>query len=390
MQYRPFGRTGVQVSVACLGTMTFGWEGDGSDEVASREVLDAALDLGVNFVDTADVYVAARRERVASWAAPSAHRRDKIVLATKCHGKMDDNDPNAWGNSYRHIVQACEASLKTAPNRLHRPLPDPPPPARDPHRRDPPRPRSPPAAGQGPLRGLLHLRRLAGLRGPLRRSSNSARRASSPSSPPTTSSTAASSASSSPSVAPTATPSSPGPPSRAASSAGSTWKAPKAPATATTTPWAERPSSPSKSSKSSSPSPRPRTLTMTALSLAWVAAQPGVTSPIIGARSVRQLTESVEAVQMPAFGGNPEGGGRDLRTGRFRHPLLPGRLRPERSRLKSLPNPLATMPWGPHTTVERFSQSAPSGLPGSPGGAGSKPLNAALLGPRPWSRYGVR
>ena len=130
MQYRPLGRTGVQVSVACLGTMTFGWDPDdwGSTETQSREVLDAALDLGVNFVDTADVYVRGESESILGRAL--GPRRDRIVLATKCHGKMSDDDPNMTGNSFRNVVQACEASLRRLQTdridlfQIHRPQPD--------------------------------------------------------------------------------------------------------------------------------------------------------------------------------------------------------------------------------------------------------------------------
>ncbi len=129
MEYRSLGRTGVQVSVACLGTMTFGWDPDdwGSTEERSREVLDAAIDLGINFIDTADVYARGESENILGRALGA--RRSKIVLATKCHGKMDDNDPNASGNSFRHVVEACEASLKRLQTdyidlfQIHRPQP---------------------------------------------------------------------------------------------------------------------------------------------------------------------------------------------------------------------------------------------------------------------------
>ncbi len=131
MQYRALGRTGVQVSVACLGTMTFGWDPTdwGSTEEDSNLVIDAALDLGVNFVDTANVYARGKSEEILGRALKGA-RRDKIVLATKCHGKMSDEDPNDWGNSYRHIIQACEASLKRLQTewidlyQIHRPQPE--------------------------------------------------------------------------------------------------------------------------------------------------------------------------------------------------------------------------------------------------------------------------
>lgn len=129
MEYRPLGRTGVQVSVACLGTMTFGWDPDdwGSTEEASRAIVDRAFELGINFFDTADVYARGTSEEILGRALKG--RRDKVVLATKCHGKMDDTDPNAWGNSRRHIVEACDASLRRLGTdwidlyQIHRPQP---------------------------------------------------------------------------------------------------------------------------------------------------------------------------------------------------------------------------------------------------------------------------
>lgn len=129
MEYRPLGRTGLQVSVACLGTMTFGWDPSdwGSTEEQSREVFDAALDLGVNFIDTADVYARGTSEEYLG--RMMGDRRKRLVLATKCHGKMDDDDPNAWGNTYKHVVEACEASLRRLQTdwidlyQIHRPQP---------------------------------------------------------------------------------------------------------------------------------------------------------------------------------------------------------------------------------------------------------------------------
>lgn len=129
MIYRPLGRTGVQVSVACLGTMTFGWEPDdwGSHEEESIRIAHKAIDLGINFFDTADVYARGVSEAIVGKALKG--KRDRIVLATKCHGKMDDEDPNAWGNSRRHVIQACEASLKRLGTdwidlyQIHRPQP---------------------------------------------------------------------------------------------------------------------------------------------------------------------------------------------------------------------------------------------------------------------------
>ncbi len=117
------------MSVACLGTMTFGWEPDdwGSPEKESLEIAAAALDLGINFFDTADVYARGVSETIVGKALKG--KRGRVVLATKCHGKMADDDPNAWGNSRRHIVEACEASLKRLGTdwidlyQIHRPQP---------------------------------------------------------------------------------------------------------------------------------------------------------------------------------------------------------------------------------------------------------------------------
>jgi len=130
MQYRSLGRTGLQVSVACFGTMTFGWEPDdwGSHEEEAIALTDAAIDLGINFFDTADVYARGTSEKILGKALKKG-KRERVILATKCHGKMDDYDPNAWGNTYHHVVSACEASLKRLKTdwidlyQIHRPQP---------------------------------------------------------------------------------------------------------------------------------------------------------------------------------------------------------------------------------------------------------------------------
>ncbi len=130
MQHRPLGKTGVQVSVACFGTMTFGWDPDdwGSSEEQSIKLTNLCFDLGINFFDTADVYARGTSETILGKALKG--KRDRVVLATKCHGKMDDNDPNAWGNSYRHVIEACDASLKRLDTdwidlyQIHRPQPE--------------------------------------------------------------------------------------------------------------------------------------------------------------------------------------------------------------------------------------------------------------------------
>jgi aryl-alcohol dehydrogenase-like predicted oxidoreductase len=113
VEYRSLGRTGIQVSAACFGTMTFGWEPEdwGSYEQTGIELTHRALDMGINFFDTADVYARGESERILGKALTLKQSRDKVVLATKCHGKMSDTDPNAWGNSKRHVIEACEASL---------------------------------------------------------------------------------------------------------------------------------------------------------------------------------------------------------------------------------------------------------------------------------------
>lgn len=129
MDYRSLGRTGVQVSNPCLGTMTFGWHPDdwGNTKEEAKPVFEKALDLGINFFDTADVYARGLSESILGEFIQG--RRDDLVIASKCHGKMSDEDPNAWGNSRRHIIEACEASLRRLGTewidlyQIHRPQP---------------------------------------------------------------------------------------------------------------------------------------------------------------------------------------------------------------------------------------------------------------------------
>jgi aryl-alcohol dehydrogenase-like predicted oxidoreductase len=109
MEYRSLGRTGVQVSELCLGCMMFGGRTEPEDSYA---IIDKAIDAGINFLDTANVYSRGRREEVTGEALKRNGKRDKIILATKVHGRMDDDDPNGWGNTRRHIIEQCEASLK--------------------------------------------------------------------------------------------------------------------------------------------------------------------------------------------------------------------------------------------------------------------------------------
>ncbi len=108
MEYRSLGRTGVQVSQFCLGTMMFGGR---ADEAESIRIMDHAMDRGVNFVDTANVYAANESERIVGKALARDGRRQRTVLATKFNFPQGD-DVNARGLSRRHLIEACDASLE--------------------------------------------------------------------------------------------------------------------------------------------------------------------------------------------------------------------------------------------------------------------------------------
>ncbi|MBU0607621.1 MAG: aldo/keto reductase, partial [Armatimonadetes bacterium] len=107
METRNLGRTGLKVSQLCLGCMMFG---DVTPEAESLDIIQAALDAGINFLDTADKYGAGASERVVGRAL--AGRRDSIVLATKVGLQVDGTGPNASGTSRKHIREAVEASLR--------------------------------------------------------------------------------------------------------------------------------------------------------------------------------------------------------------------------------------------------------------------------------------
>jgi aryl-alcohol dehydrogenase-like predicted oxidoreductase len=109
MENRQLGRTGVQVSPLCLGCMMFGGRTDSAESMA---IIDRGLDAGINFLDTANVYARGRSEEITGQALRRNGQRQRIVLATKVHGQMADDDPNARGNSRRHIIAACEDSLR--------------------------------------------------------------------------------------------------------------------------------------------------------------------------------------------------------------------------------------------------------------------------------------
>jgi aryl-alcohol dehydrogenase-like predicted oxidoreductase len=106
MEYVTLGRSGVVVSRLCLGTMTFGRE---ADEAASKAMVDRFLEAGGNFVDTADIYGSGVSEEITGRAI--AGRRDDVVLATKVRWAMGEGR-NDIGLSRRHIITACDASLR--------------------------------------------------------------------------------------------------------------------------------------------------------------------------------------------------------------------------------------------------------------------------------------
>jgi aryl-alcohol dehydrogenase-like predicted oxidoreductase len=125
--YRDLGSTGVKVSPLCLGAMMFGAWGN-TDHEDSVRIIHRALDEGINFIDTADVYSRGESEEIVGKALAGG-RRDSVVLATKVHGKMGD-DPNEFGNSRRWIMREVENSLRRLRTdwidlyQIHRPEPD--------------------------------------------------------------------------------------------------------------------------------------------------------------------------------------------------------------------------------------------------------------------------
>ncbi len=126
MGYRPLGRTGVQVSPLCLGAMMFGsWGND--DRADAIRIIHRALDAGINFIDTADVYSAGASEEIVGQALQG--RRDDVFLATKFFMPMTDS-PNDRGGSRRWIIREAENSLRRLNTdyidlyQVHRPSPD--------------------------------------------------------------------------------------------------------------------------------------------------------------------------------------------------------------------------------------------------------------------------
>jgi aryl-alcohol dehydrogenase-like predicted oxidoreductase len=108
MEYRSLGRTGVMVSSLCLGTMNFGGP---TNEVDSFVILNRAMESGINFIDTADVYNGSESERIVGKFIKESGKRDQIVLATKVYSRVGEG-PNDTGASRYHIIKACEDSLR--------------------------------------------------------------------------------------------------------------------------------------------------------------------------------------------------------------------------------------------------------------------------------------
>ena len=127
MNYRPLGRTGMQVTPLCLGAMMFGEWGN-PDHDDSVRIIHRALDAGINFIDTADVYSRGESEEIVAKALAGG-KRDNVVLATKVHGTMGD-DVNEYGNSRRWIMREVENSLRRLKTdwidvyQIHRPEPE--------------------------------------------------------------------------------------------------------------------------------------------------------------------------------------------------------------------------------------------------------------------------
>ncbi len=116
MEFRHLGRTGLNVSNICLGTMQFGWT---ADEAQAHAIMNRAVELGINFFDTADIYSrwhegnpgGVSEQIIGTWLASGSVRRQDVVVATKVRGEMGDG-PNDQGLSRLHILQAAEDSLR--------------------------------------------------------------------------------------------------------------------------------------------------------------------------------------------------------------------------------------------------------------------------------------
>ena len=301
IEHRPLGRTGVQVSPLCLGAMMFGAWGN-PDHDASIRIIHAALDAGLNFVDTADVYSRGESEEIVGKALKG--RRDDVVLATKVHGTMGD-DVNQRGNSRRWIMRAVEDSLRRLDTdwidlyQIHRPEPD-----------------TDVEETLGALSDLVHQGKVRYVgsstfppsrsrRGAVGRPRARAWSASSPSSRPTRCSCGASSATSCRPAPATAWASSPGARSPAGGCPGAgaraarrrRARAPSACPGASTSRSRRTPAS-SRPPRRSRSSPRRPGLTLVQLALAFVLRHPAVTAPIIGPRTMEHLESQLAALDV--------------------------------------------------------------------------------------------
>jgi aryl-alcohol dehydrogenase-like predicted oxidoreductase len=123
MEYRMLGRSGVLVSPLCLGTMNFGGP---TNEKEAFDIMHKAVEGGINFFDTANVYNNGESERITGRFLKESNLREQVVLATKVHGKVG-NLPNEGGTTRYHIIKACEDSLQRLQTdhidlyQLHRP-----------------------------------------------------------------------------------------------------------------------------------------------------------------------------------------------------------------------------------------------------------------------------
>lgn len=114
MQYKKLGRSGLKVSRICLGTLTFGsreWRSYILEEEESRKLIQQALDLGINFFDTADMYSLGVSEQIVGKALGDFAKREEVIIATKVYFPMSD-EPNDRGLSRKHIMAAVDASLR--------------------------------------------------------------------------------------------------------------------------------------------------------------------------------------------------------------------------------------------------------------------------------------
>jgi aryl-alcohol dehydrogenase-like predicted oxidoreductase len=109
MQYRILGRTGITVSSLSLGSMLFGGQTNAQEAEA---LINHALETGINSIDTADIYGRGRSEEVIGAALAANGLRDRLVLASKVHVQMDATNPNSGGNTRKHIIEGCHASLR--------------------------------------------------------------------------------------------------------------------------------------------------------------------------------------------------------------------------------------------------------------------------------------